>query len=508
MAENKKNIQEKLNTLKQTRKAEYENNKNIGAMIYNKVEFLGEGENTGKELFRVVEQYSVGENQTERREFFYEFDNNEPKLVAVRNDKTFGEIMPTSYPGEEGPQKDAWDAELLDIVQCLEEREEELKAIARELGISEEDIESLSEIDLEQKIEDKELENNEEKQDEQNEDEPPKISEKEAEKIGIKGNGMNSAKTNAQIDTKGNTLGKELNMEEYESIMVVHSYKLAQLKDAEEKNGKVNPMRFALVGKKKDGTIEIIPETKLRPYRGQNRQVTEINDRENVEVKNEECIFEVPNSNKRIAIDQKDPYGIPEIYYGKTDKENEGNVMQSVQDERDGTQRKDVEVRALFNSNKGEYQIDKMHNELKNKKEEENCEKTNYKDLDGNEHTAQHLHIESIVDYDGIKDAKFDIIAKVEGGCTNYEEVEELLDLTNNNLENYTEDPQKAIKLAIEERNANILQNSKEPEKVEELMRTTSIKNPKKAIEALEITEWNIEEAEEILGRYKGEENN
>lgn len=365
MAENKKNIQEKLNTLKQTRKAEYENNKNIGAMIYNKVEFLGEGENTGKELFRVVEQYSVGENQTERREFFYEFDNNEPKLVAVRNDKTFGEIMPTSYPGEEGPQKDAWDAELLDIVQCLEEREEELKAIARELGISEEDIESLSEIDLEQKIEDKELENNEEKQDEQNEDEPPKISEKEAEKIGIKGNGMNSAKTNAQIDTKGNTLGKELNMEEYESIMVVHSYKLAQLKDAEEKNGKVNPMRFALVGKKKDGTIEIIPETKLRPYRGQNRQVTEINDRENVEVKNEECIFEVPNTNKRIAIEQKDPYGISEIYYGKSDKQNEGNVMQNVQDERDGTQRKDVEVRALFNSNKGEYQIDKMDDEVK-----------------------------------------------------------------------------------------------------------------------------------------------
>lgn len=391
MAENKKNIQEKLNTLKQTRKAEYENNKNIGAMIYNKVEFLGEGENTGKELFRVVEQYSVGENQTERREFFYEFDNNEPKLVAVRNDKTFGEIMPTSYPGEEGPQKDAWDAELLDIVQCLEEREEELKAIARELGISEEDIESLSEIDLEQKIEDKELEKQEEKQDEQNEDEPPKISEKEAEKIGIKGNGMNSAKTNAQIDTKGNTLGKELNMEEYESIMVVHSYKLAQLKDAEEKNGKVNPMRFALVGKKKDGTIEIIPETKLRPYRGQNRQVTEINDRENVEVKNEECIFEVPNSNKRIAIDQKDPYGIPEIYYGKTDKENEGNVMQSVQDERDGTQRKDVEVRALFNSNKGEYQIDKMHDEVKSHIEA-GCKDLDKDEVDGDP-TTGHNHI-------------------------------------------------------------------------------------------------------------------
>ena len=391
MAENKKNIQEKLNTLKQTRKAEYENNKNIGAMIYNKVEFLGEGENTGKELFRVVEQYSVGENQTERREFFYEFDNNEPKLVAVRNDKTFGEIMPTSYPGEEGPQKDAWDAELLDIVQCLEEREEELKAIARELGISEEDIESLSEIDLEQKIEDKELENNEEKQDEQNEDEPPKISEKEAEKIGIKGNGMNSAKTNAQIDTKGNTLGKELELEEYESVLVVHSYKLAELENSEGKKGNVIPAPFSLVGRKKDGTLEVIPETKLEYDRRSDREVVEINDKENVEVKNEECIFKVPNSNKRIAINQKDPYGIPEIYYGKIDRENEGNVMQSVQDERDGTQKKDVEVRALFNSNKGEYQIDKMHDEVKSHIEA-GCKDLDKDEVDGDP-TTGHNHI-------------------------------------------------------------------------------------------------------------------
>ena len=153
MAE-KKNIQEKLNILKQTRKAEYEKNKSIGAMIYNKVEFLGEGENTGKELFRVVEKYSIGENKTEIREFFYEFENNEPKLVAVRNDKTSGDIMPTSYPGEEGPQKDAWDAELLDLRECLDEiekRDEQLKEIVKELGIDEEDIESLSEIELKKK---------------------------------------------------------------------------------------------------------------------------------------------------------------------------------------------------------------------------------------------------------------------------------------------------------------------------------------------------------------------
>lgn len=386
MAEKNKSIQDKLNELKQLRKSIYDNpENNNGVMIYNKVEFLGEGENTGKELYRVLEEYSVGENRTELKEFFYEYENGLLKLIAVRNEKTLGDIIPIEYPGEEGPEKENWDAELLDIEQCLEEKEKELKELAKELGIDEKEINSLSEIELEQKIEE-----NQDEQEKQNEDKTQKISDKEAEKIGIKGNGMNSAKMDTQIDTKGNTLGKELGLEEYDSILVVHSYKLAELNDAEGKKGKNNNINFALVGKKKDGTLEIIPETKLRQYRGANREVTEINSREEVEVKNEECIFEVPNSNKRIAIDQKDPYGIPEIYYGKTDKENEGNVMQSVQDERDGTQRKDAEVRALFNSNKGEYQIDKMHDEVKGHIKA-GCNDIDKDEVDGNP-TTGHQH--------------------------------------------------------------------------------------------------------------------
>lgn len=386
MAEKNKSIQDKLNELKQLRKSIYDDPKNnVGVMIFNKVEFLGEGENTGKELYRVIEEYSVGENRTELREFFYEFENDMPILIGFRNEQTLGDIIPTEYPGEEGPEKENWDAELLDIEQCLEEKEKELKELAKELGIDEKEINCLSEIELEQKIEE-----NQDEQEKQNEDKTQKISDKEAEKIGIKGNGMNSAKMDTQIDTRGNTLGKELGLEEYDSILVVHSYKLAELNDAEGKKGKNNNINFALVGKKKDGTLERIPETKLRQYRGANREVTEINSREEVEVKNEECIFEVPNSNKRIAIDQKDPYGIPEIYYGKTDKENEGNVMQSVQDERDGTQRKDVEVRALFNSNKGEYQIDKMHDEVKGHIKS-GCNDIDKDEVDGNP-TTGHQH--------------------------------------------------------------------------------------------------------------------
>ena len=398
MAEKNKNIKEKLNELKQLRKSIYDNSKNIGAMIYNKVEFLGEGENTGKELYRVIEEYTHGENRIEVKEYFYEFENDMPKIIAVRNDNTFGEIIPTDYPGVEGPEKEKWDAEVLDIEQCLEEKEMELKALAKELGINIKEINSLSEIELEQKIEDKESGNKEEEeQQEKNEEESKQISKKAAEKVGIKENGMNSVKMDAAVDAKGNTLGKELGLEEYDRLLVVHSYKLAQLNDAEGKSGKVNNINFALVGKRKDGTLEVIPETKLRPYRGANKEVTEINNSEDVKVKKEDCIFESPNSHKRIAINQKEQYGIPEVYYGKSDKENDGNVMQSVQDERDGTQKKDVEVRALFNSNKGEYQISRMDEEVKGHIKA-GCNNLDKDEVDGDP-TTGHQHSKDLILY-------------------------------------------------------------------------------------------------------------
>ena len=79
----KKSMQEKLNELKKIRKEIIDNSENEGFMIYYKVEFLGEGENTGKELYRVIEEFSVGENQTEISQYFYEFENEVPKLIAI-----------------------------------------------------------------------------------------------------------------------------------------------------------------------------------------------------------------------------------------------------------------------------------------------------------------------------------------------------------------------------------------------------------------------------------------
>ena len=152
----------------------------------------------------------------------------------------------------------------------------------------------------------------------------------------------------------------------------------------------MNNISFALVGKKKDGTLEVIPQTKLRQYRGANKTVTEINNRDDVEIKNADCIFEVPNSNKRITIEQKDPYGVPEIYYGESDKKNEENVVINVQDERDGTQKQDVEIRAILNSNQGEYKIDNIRNKVE-EHTEKGCDDIQLDELDNNQNTG-HIH--------------------------------------------------------------------------------------------------------------------
>lgn len=355
-----------------------------------KVEVLGKGENTGKTFYRVLEERVVrhtgsDELTTDTWEMFYEYDEEGgPKLIGVRNPDTDGEIVPIGLDGDE---QELWNEEREDIEKCIEERESELKAIAKELGISEEEINSLSEIDLSQRIVQKEEEKKEEKEEEK-QDEPKQLSEEEIKKVGM--TGMNEVNLNVRVDEKGTELGDVLNMKEYSKIMVVHSYKLAELTDNNGEKGKVNYSRLALIAQKTDGTYETIPESKLSLYRGENREVTEINDKENVETKNEECIFEVPGTNKRLVIDQKDPYGIPDVYLAQNTRDNDGQLAQRLQDRYDGTERTDVEVRAVFNQNRGIDQADRSVEEAR-EHQEVGCKNIEIDEADGREDTG-HTH--------------------------------------------------------------------------------------------------------------------
>lgn len=394
---NQKTNMEILNEIRNQRNEQL---KQIGRndVFVTKVECLGTGENTGMRFFRLIEEKEVYEPGKQEQEidpktnsvkkevweWFYEYGDDGLKMIAVRNPNTQDfvpeGIMPLALDGK--GQKE-WDIEKGDIVKCLEEREKDLKAIAKELGISEEEIETLSEIDLSQKIEQKEEEKKKEK-----ENESKQLSKEEVEKVGM--HGMNEVNLNAKIDAKGTELGNTLKLEGYTKLLVVHSYKLAELKDSEGKQGKNTINKFNLIAQRPDGTYETIPENKLTPYRGANKEVTKINNKDNVETKNEDCIFEVPGTNKRLVIDQKDPYGIPDIYLAQNTRDNDGQMAQKLQDKYDGTERTDIEVRELFNKNKGEYQADKSVEEVK-EHTEAGCEEIDIDEADGRKDTG-HIH--------------------------------------------------------------------------------------------------------------------
>lgn len=349
------------------------------------IQYLGEGSKSGKDLFRIIENWNLENDEIETKEIFYVY-GDEAKEIAIRSSLNEDKkIYPTSKSIDLDSNEE--DIAIEDIEQCLQVREKQLKELAKELGINEEEIEGLSEIDLEQKID--EMQKDEDIQDEeQDKNEPQQLSEEQVKKVGM--TGMNEVNLNARVDSKGTTLGKILNLDGYSKIMVVHSYKLLELTDSKGEKGKPNRFRFALIAQKEDGTYETIPATKLRPYRGENREVTEINDKEDIETRNEDCIFEAPCTNKKLVINQKDPYGIPDVYISQNTRQNDGNMAQKLQDKYDGTHRTDVEVRELFNANKGEYQADRMHDEMKEHKEA-GCKDFDLEEVDGDKNTG-HVH--------------------------------------------------------------------------------------------------------------------
>lgn len=368
-----------------------------------KIEFFGEGKQTGNKIFRSIEKQEFKDKPAELCEKFYISKDGVPELVAVKT-ADMDEMLPVGINGDE---KESWNAEKADIEQCIEDREKQLKIIAKKLGISEEEIIGLSEIDLEQEIEEKSAEKAREeekkgKEDSDEKEETRQISEKEAKAISA----GNEIMLNTLVDTKGTTLGKTIGLEGYTKIMVVHAYRLTEMQDAEGNKGKRGIMKFGFIAQKQDGTYETIPESKLRMYRGDNKEITGINNPEEVETRNNDSIFEVVGTNKKLAIRQSDPYGRPEVYLAQSTHDNSGNMAQQLQDKYDGTDRTDVEVRDLFRKNQGEYQIDEMQEEYKQHKEA-GCDEKNMDidEFDGDLSTGfQHeISVDSVLEYGGVK---------------------------------------------------------------------------------------------------------
>lgn len=306
-------------------------------------------------------------NNKKKFERFYCEDSGKSELIAVRDLET-GEILPI---GINGDKNEKWSTQKKDIEEFVKQRERVMNYVSKKEKIDTKNIEEIKEIDLEQNLEKRE--------------EKEKFTEKQVKSIG---GTSNEVKTSAQIDSRGTTLGKALGLEEYESIYAVS---VSKLKDISSDSIQTGNTLLAPIGKKKDGTYEVISNEKLRPYSGNNNEITEIDDEpESVKIRKERNIFEVPNTGKRLVINQEESYGVPNIYYAENTRENDGNVGQKLQDKYDGTRSTDVKMRELFNKNRGNYNIDKMQDEAEMHRDNK-CDELGIDEVDGDMSTG-HIH--------------------------------------------------------------------------------------------------------------------
>lgn len=431
MSETKsKDIQDILQEIKERRNQELVDKKD-NRVFFTVVEPLAKKDNNDKQIYRIMEEYSIGENQSQVRELFYEYEEK-PELIAMIdpevNDKLnkidpdaisklnsglSDEIVPVGDPNESKEKQETWMKTLENIKYGRKKNKEKLIEQAKKLGIDEKEIEGIAEIDLKKKVFEKinELNENEksekEEKEEKNQNEPTEISKEEGERYGIIG--MNSIPLNQRVGVHGETLKSELglNSKEYSDVVeleLIPSYKMSQI------DGKVYDVPFMPVGKKSNGDIIKFPESVASPYKGSNNEVTTLDGKEDsVRQENSNCIINFNNGSTSLVVDQKSPYGIVDASIAYNTRDNDGRVALDLQNKYDGTSLQDTETQEILDSHNGTYNAEKIINEVREHPSEEikNGELT-IDEADGNEETG-HVHPsketemtpDTILKYDG-----------------------------------------------------------------------------------------------------------
>lgn len=200
MSETKsKDIQDILQEIKERRNQELVDKKD-NRVFFTVVEPLAKKDNNDKQIYRIMEEYSIGENQSQVRELFYEYKENpeliamidpevndklnkiDPEAISKLNSGLSDEIVPVGDPNESKEKQETWMKTLENINYGREKNKEKLIEQAKKLGIDEKEIKGIAEIDLKKKVFEKidELNENEkseeEEKEEKNQNEPIEIS--------------------------------------------------------------------------------------------------------------------------------------------------------------------------------------------------------------------------------------------------------------------------------------------------------------------------------------------
>lgn len=249
----------------------------------------------------------------------------------------------------------------------------------------------VTEDEVEKMLEDMDKQELEELKEEKGKDDEKKdkLSKKQADKIKV--NGIQKVDLNKKVDGK-ETLGKRLDLNEYENMYVVYSENVDEI-TAEEKR---NNTTYSLVGVRSDGTAKVLNdefEMDSTVGNGATRKQTKIRANSTATRDNKDMSVYTRKSNGMSIGCENDMGNVNMFLYQKTIEENE-NV--GIQIETSQTPVIPIETREIMNRNKGIYQKEKVQDEIE-EHTDKGCSPKDVKDFDGNENTETHEHID--IDY-------------------------------------------------------------------------------------------------------------
>ena len=281
----------------------------------------------------------------------------------------------------------------LDLLQI---EKTELIEIAKAIGISEEDIKSMSEIDLVKEIEENKEDSKKQKETENNEQEEKQLNEEQSKRIT---DGKQEIKLKTKVDDK-KTLGKvlELDESEFTKVVVVYSEKLKQIQDPGEN---INNTLYSFVAIRKDGTAQVINDRLKVDERTGNDSY-----RESIKIDSDETArkddktktrFQIigkngskdgkSDSEKETLSLERGKYNEIKAYYGKG-RSRYGQENVETQLETASIRPTSIELRKLQKDTKGIYNTDKMAKEANIYLDNHSQEKVSMYNVDGDEYTV------------------------------------------------------------------------------------------------------------------------
>lgn len=249
--------------------------------------------------------------------------------------------------------------------------------------VSEEEVKKLLEDMDEQELEELKEENEEKNKD------ANKLSKKQTNEIKV--NGIQKVDLNKKVDGK-ETLGKRLDLTEYDNIYVIYSEQIDDINVGERKNNTT----YSLVGISHDGTAKVLnDEFQMDNTVGNSAtsEQTKIRANSTATRDNKDMSVYTRKSNGMSIGCENDMGNVNMFLYQKTKEENE-NI--GIQIETSKTQVIPIETREVMNKNKGIYQKDKIQDEIQ-EHTDKGCNPENVQDFDGYENTETHEHIN--IDY-------------------------------------------------------------------------------------------------------------